>query len=122
MEEQVVLIVRELGSLGILVFAAIYLFRVYLPKIHRQHQEALERIVNATERIMSAQESTFRSVGQSLAARQRKSSENIGKLIERTEGFQGDLKEHHLREETILKEHTRQLERIGEGVEKLLAK
>lgn len=111
MEEFVLNLVERLGVLGVLVGIIFYIFHFYLPRRDKQHKESLERLAASFERMMHAQESTFRSATQSLAARQKRSSENILKLIEH-------LQDHERREEETLSKSATHLERV----ESLLAK
>jgi len=121
-EDQIVMIVRELGSLGIIGMSAWYLFRFYLPRRDQEHQEALERTQISFEKLLLAQGETFRSGMQSLSARVKKSSENIGRVIEAQERLTNQLRDHEQREEVQLEQHTGYLTKIESHLEKMAAK
>lgn len=97
---------------GILGWILRYLFMKVLPRQTEHFKEALARQQDTFERVLTGQADLFRSGLQSLNARQRRSSENIGKLAEQLRG-------HEQREELQLETQTGHLAGIRESLERL---
>lgn len=110
-------LLERLGALGLLALVLLYIFKSWLPKRDKEFTEAIASQQATFERLLVGERDTYKSGLEVLAARQKKSSENLAVLIQKAEaGVQAlhengrhleaiktDQKKHFDYEEPILK-------------------
>jgi hypothetical protein len=111
------MLLERLGALGLLAVVLLYIFKSWLPRRDKEFTEAIATQQATFERLLCKEYAVYKSGLEVLAARQRKSSENIAVLIEKAEagvatlrdnnhvlgGIRSDQKKHFDYEEPILK-------------------